>query len=129
MTSPRGRDYEGALQQIAAVERHCRAAIRSRLSGQRQSNRMLSTAAGRAAARESTADQMRARQENQQSQVRQAIMSGIASGADRASASPELREIIARQDRRAAQRAVLRDRTAMRQERGRGGRTGGGRGR
>ena len=55
-------------------------------------------------------------------------MSGVATSADRTNASPELREIIARQERRAAKRSMFRDRTASRQERGRG-RTGGGRGR
>jgi MobA/MobL family len=117
----------GALQQTAAAERHCRTTIRSRLDAQRQSNRMLSAAARPAAARESTADRTRTRQANQQSQVRQAIMAGVATSADRTSASPELREIIARRERRAAERAISRDRTAKRQDRGRGGRTGGGR--
>jgi hypothetical protein len=65
-----------------------------------------------------------------QSQIRQAVASGRPlTGAERASAAPDIKEKLLREEHKAMARSLFTSGSAQRQQHNKGGRTGGGRGR
>ena len=119
-----------AYQEIAKQEHSRRAGIREGLNAQRQSNQLRAMTADRFRARAGRGKPMSAGNEpSPQEQARQAVQSGRAlTGDERANAAPELKERLARQDRRIAKRATFAhgEGNQRQQDKGRGG---GGRGR
>jgi hypothetical protein len=118
-----------AFTQAAVAEQGRRASIRAELNRQRQSNRLKVGAFKQFCDRagEISDNCQRNADADRQNQTRQAIRLGLATGEQRATASPELRDIISRQDRRMRMRETTPLRSTERpQSRGRG-RDGGGR--
>ena len=74
--------------------------------------------------------QRRLREENPQDQIRQAAASGrTLTDAERANASPEVKAKLGREERQAKARFLFTRRSDLQQQRGKDGRSGGGRGR
>jgi hypothetical protein len=115
-----------AWREIARNDYDARASIRRVLNGERASNYRRAAELGQNGKGQT---QDRSRAASPQEQARQAVMSGRPlTDAERLNASPEVRESLGRQDRSAKERSVFSMATAQ-QQRGDGGRQGGGRGR
>jgi len=120
-----------AYQEIAKQEHSRRAGIREGLNAQRQSNQLRAMTADRSRARAGAGRQMSSgdNQPSPQEQARQAVQSGrTLTGDERANASPDLKERLASQDRRIAQRATFAHGEGNQRQQDKG-RSGGGRGR
>ena len=121
-----------ALMKTAQAENEKRTKIRERLNAMRQTNQLRGLQPNRFRAQAGNAMQAlgRVMEPDPQGHARQAAASGrVLTGDELANAPQDLKEKIGWQERRAAQRAALIPKRGDRQERGREGRGGGGRGR
>ena len=119
-----------AYQEIARQQHSRCTGIRERLNAQRQTNQLRAMPADRARARANRGIASHDIPPSQQEQARQAVQSGRTLTVDeRSKVSPDLKAQLVRQDRRMAQRSSFTREEDNRQPRGRGGRSGGGRGR
>lgn len=126
---PNPREAVAAYRDIARAEYDNRDSIRRILNEQRNGNYHRVAAYGQTVKNGMQRGQ-KAPELSPQEQVRQAVVSGrTLSDAERLNASPEMRDNLARQDRSAKARDLFSVAGATQQQRGNGGRQGGGRGR
>lgn len=125
-----GLAQELARGQSGRVRAESRATANGAASGKSSPHAIIAPGIARSRDRRSKWIQLRLFDADPQQQIRQAAASGrTLSSEERANASPEVRERLAREDRKSQQRSFFMGGNARQQDRDKGGRTGGGRGR
>jgi hypothetical protein len=122
------REAGRSFTAIAAAEGGRRRDLRTSLNARRQANRSLATP-NREQGPRRTPDRRRGDQASRANQIRQTVQAVNVTSEQRANASPELRELLAAYDHKAARRSAIMEAVSNRQQQGRGGHNGGGRGR